>query len=256
MVARYQNPAAGRFISIDPMIQAIGGDLSKFDKSLNELLANPQSLNSYSYTINNPLKYNDPTGETATEAAGGYFVGLGQGLWNTVKGVANSVAHPVNAVKNVGNSIVAAGNAWKQLASGLKADAKGTLSQINEGAQIGYNEFMDSSDYEKGKAIGNITEKTMEIVTVKKMSEGMAKIGSNEGLQLGKYNVKMDSYPNAGGGGLNLRDATLSNNPAKQRIFGIDYHKFNYNGVEKPRLHYHSGSSQEIKTHKPWGNNK
>jgi len=45
--ARYYDPAIGRFISADTVVQ----DLN-----------NPQCLNRYSYCINNPLKYTDPTG--------------------------------------------------------------------------------------------------------------------------------------------------------------------------------------------------
>ena len=45
--ARYYDPAIGRFISADIIVQSP---------------ANPQTLNRYSYCINNPLKYIDPTG--------------------------------------------------------------------------------------------------------------------------------------------------------------------------------------------------
>lgn len=45
--ARYYDPEIGRFISSDTIVPDF---------------ANPQSLNRYSYCINNPLKYNDPTG--------------------------------------------------------------------------------------------------------------------------------------------------------------------------------------------------
>jgi RHS repeat-associated protein len=45
--ARYYNPAIGRFVSADSVIQS---------------LENPQTLNRYSYVQNNPLKTNDPTG--------------------------------------------------------------------------------------------------------------------------------------------------------------------------------------------------
>lgn len=45
--ARYYDPSIGRFISPDPIVQDP---------------ANPQSLNRYSYVMNNPLKYVDPTG--------------------------------------------------------------------------------------------------------------------------------------------------------------------------------------------------
>lgn len=45
--ARYFSGAQGRFTSADP----VGGDL-----------ANPQSLNRYTYVLNNPLRFTDPTG--------------------------------------------------------------------------------------------------------------------------------------------------------------------------------------------------
>ena len=45
--ARYYDPAIGRFISPDSIVSR---------------LTNPQAFNRYSYAINNPLKYTDPTG--------------------------------------------------------------------------------------------------------------------------------------------------------------------------------------------------
>ncbi len=48
--ARYYDALIGRFISADTMVPEPG---------------NPQSLNRYAYTYNNPLKYTDPTGHCA-----------------------------------------------------------------------------------------------------------------------------------------------------------------------------------------------
>ncbi|OGO23025.1 MAG: hypothetical protein A2144_11670 [Chloroflexi bacterium RBG_16_50_9] len=45
--ARYYDPQIGRFISPDTIVPSP---------------ANPQSLNRYSYVLNNPLKYTDPSG--------------------------------------------------------------------------------------------------------------------------------------------------------------------------------------------------
>jgi RHS repeat-associated protein len=45
--ARFYDPEIGRFISADAIVPD---------------LANPQSLNRYTYVLNNPLKYIDPTG--------------------------------------------------------------------------------------------------------------------------------------------------------------------------------------------------
>jgi RHS repeat-associated protein len=51
--ARYYDPTIGRFISADTVIQNP---------------ANPQCFNRYSYCLNNPLKYRDPSGHTVTFA--------------------------------------------------------------------------------------------------------------------------------------------------------------------------------------------
>lgn len=45
--ARYYDPQIGRFISAD---------------SAGQHLTNPQTLNRYSYVVNNPLRYTDPSG--------------------------------------------------------------------------------------------------------------------------------------------------------------------------------------------------
>jgi RHS repeat-associated protein len=52
--ARYYNPSQGQFLSEDPMF--ISGPAR-------ENLIDPQSLNSYSYANNNPIRNKDPTGK-------------------------------------------------------------------------------------------------------------------------------------------------------------------------------------------------
>ena len=53
--ARYYDATLGRFISADTLVPDA---------------ANPQALNRYAYTLNNPLKYTDPTGHCPTCWAG------------------------------------------------------------------------------------------------------------------------------------------------------------------------------------------
>jgi RHS repeat-associated protein len=57
--ARYYDPQIGRFISPDTIVPNP---------------ANPQSLNRYSYCLNNPLKYTDPTGHQYEDD--GYYEAL------------------------------------------------------------------------------------------------------------------------------------------------------------------------------------
>ena len=58
--ARYYNAKIGRFISEDPMFWSLP----------NDLLADPQQLNSYSYARNNPIVGSDPSGLVAVTVSG------------------------------------------------------------------------------------------------------------------------------------------------------------------------------------------
>jgi RHS repeat-associated protein len=56
--ARYYDPKLGRFTQPDPVV------VENVNRpEFQEVMQNPQLLNSYSYTANNPVKYVDPTGE-------------------------------------------------------------------------------------------------------------------------------------------------------------------------------------------------
>ena len=59
--ARYLNHGLGRFASVDPVIVNLPF----------ETLKNPQRLNGYSYSLNRPLVYQDPTGKVANLLLGG-----------------------------------------------------------------------------------------------------------------------------------------------------------------------------------------
>jgi RHS repeat-associated protein len=64
--ARYQNPNTGRFISQDQAFLALGDNQQLkaiTQQKLVAYLSDPQNLNSYSYARNNPILYNDPTGQ-------------------------------------------------------------------------------------------------------------------------------------------------------------------------------------------------
>jgi RHS repeat-associated protein len=82
--ARYYDPALGRFISPDTVVQNP---------------SNPQTLNRYSYCLNNPLIYTDPTGNQVNVEGcdiGEYldFIeGMRYGIFtNPTAGMANTVA--------------------------------------------------------------------------------------------------------------------------------------------------------------------
>jgi RHS repeat-associated protein len=63
--ARYYDPSLGRFLQADTIVPSP---------------ANPQTLNRYTYTRNNPIKYNDPTGHDV--GCGGYDCGSREGQFS------------------------------------------------------------------------------------------------------------------------------------------------------------------------------
>jgi RHS repeat-associated protein len=68
MNARYQNPNTGRFISEDPVFLTFGdNNLMKQlnQEKLEQILVDPQQLNSYSYAKDNPIINTDPTGQAS-----------------------------------------------------------------------------------------------------------------------------------------------------------------------------------------------
>jgi RHS repeat-associated protein len=70
--ARYQDPTRGQFISEDPV----------FWTSMN--IADPQSLNSYSYANDNPVTKSDPTGRCIEDGCVGEATALGAFVGGTV----------------------------------------------------------------------------------------------------------------------------------------------------------------------------
>ena len=61
--ARYMEARIGRFIVIDP----VGPVNSQASKANEKFLLNPQKLNRYAYSINNPYRYIDPDGRWPEE---------------------------------------------------------------------------------------------------------------------------------------------------------------------------------------------
>ena len=97
---RYYDVPLDRFIQADTMIPDLG---------------NPQSYNRYSYCLNNPLKYTDPSGRWAQEVADwwGRTVNAGAGyvtagpshwIWNGTVGTASSLVGGVAAPLTLGTS--------------------------------------------------------------------------------------------------------------------------------------------------------
>ena len=99
--ARYYDPTIGRFISPD----IVTPDLN-----------NPQSLNRYSYALNNPLKYNDPTGNWPNWGKiGQFFEGVGIGIGTTLLSTAEMVVNPAQTITAIGEAITNPSDTWNAI---------------------------------------------------------------------------------------------------------------------------------------------
>ena len=105
--ARYYDPELGRFIQPDTVIP----DLS-----------NPQSYNRYSYCVNNPLRYTDPTGHDYVGDVGSMFVGYYQAGAGLVTGTAFMVAHPITTAQGIGTAVAHPVNTVNAIGSGIAKD--------------------------------------------------------------------------------------------------------------------------------------
>jgi len=86
---RYYDPNVGRFTQSDPALNILSDPerlKNTTGKELDQLLGNPQRLNPYSYTLNNPINYVDPTGESEIKAwlQNPYFTLSQVGFWKRV----------------------------------------------------------------------------------------------------------------------------------------------------------------------------
>jgi len=127
MNGRIYDPTLGRFASADPFVQAA---------------ANPQSLNRYSYVLNNPLSYTDPSGYFFKKLFRGIKKALRSKLVRAVVGIA--------ALIHGGDLMGWAGKLFKSeaIGKGLVGGAllgyvstgtlKGTLSGGLSGAMFGW----------------------------------------------------------------------------------------------------------------------
>ena len=66
----------------------------------------PLSLNLYTYCHNESIMYTDPTGHSWLSATGNFFGGVGDAVKDTLTGIVNIVAHPVQTAKALGNAVM------------------------------------------------------------------------------------------------------------------------------------------------------
>ncbi len=134
--ARYYSGGNGKFLSQDPLVNALGTGDVIYGRSQISVLANPQELNTYGYAQDNPITKSDPTGLWGWQTIPGIANGIGSG-------VVQFVSSPIQSTYNFGYNAAAAG---------------AEIYRTNGGAiASGWNELNNnSSDYQQGQIIAPI----------------------------------------------------------------------------------------------------
>jgi RHS repeat-associated protein len=104
--ARYDSSILGRFMSADLFSQ--------------KLLENPQDLNLYLYTVDNPLRYKDPNGRDWRDVVSGIAQGANNFVNHTYSAVVAATKDPLTVVQGLANAVSTAVTAYGT-ADGRKA---------------------------------------------------------------------------------------------------------------------------------------
>ena len=154
MQARYQNSGRGQFISEDPVFL---GDPKQ------QVLTDPQSLNSYSYANDNPITKSDPTGKCAEDGCVGEFAVLF--AW----------AYAVNVAMN--ETALVASNVYGNVRQGLQNN---TLSPASFVPTVSQQQYLTAAaEAVPASLLGPIGGKAARLVGVRSL------IGSSFGVAAG-----------------------------------------------------------------------
>ncbi len=214
--ARYYDGNRGQFTSEDPEFW-----------SGKQNLENPQSLNSYSYSYDNPINVSDPSGRVGVQTGPGAIVGILQGIVNILQGllsiaqspaqstfglatgvtnmVSNTVNHPINTAISLGKSAIQLGNTFKN------------SSDFNQGKMLGGGAVMIGSMFVPGGAEEGVAGALEDSALVCRgglcgagdFIKGASKIDSSgnlygisvesgNGNTLGQLGKSLQRYPNIG----------------------------------------------------------
>jgi RHS repeat-associated protein len=143
MGARYQAGKTGRFISQDPVFQAVGdpNQIKQMTKlEMDKYLADPQQLNSYSYVRNNPPRNIDPSGKFFLDLVS---LGLSINDYRQEPSLANAAFVGLDALGAAIPGVPAVGI--------LKHtdDVSGTVKNINRARESGLNIIRFGLEYTK-----------------------------------------------------------------------------------------------------------
>ena len=189
--ARWYDAATGKFTSIDPMQLT----------NVQDIIGDPQALNAYAYSRNNPLKYVDPDGrEFKLKAAVTSFVQTGKAGANVVSAVVTgtiaTVVAPASTIVPAGEIVPAA------LTIGTLASIDDALVDSTNALNNAVNAFQGEEPetiMEQGpimdafNAIGLETELVEDIQVFTDVSTSIVNLaGSAKNLVTASYDTAVD----------------------------------------------------------------
>ena len=219
MNGRLYDPVLGRFFSPDNYVQ---------------MPDNSQSFNRYSYCLNNPLKYTDPSGEfwnlIIGAAIGGIFNWASHGFQLNAKGLGyfatGAVAGAVGAGLASGvNVAMAGGNFWTGAAGLAKGIAStGFLAGAASGASAGFaggfisgagNSWVGGSSFGKGllTGLGSGSIGALEGGIAGGLIGGFDALDKGTSFWTGKTSIEITgayAYSNCNSSGFKLNEKTVT----------------------------------------------
>ena len=141
--ARYYDPTIGRFISADTLVPGP---------------ANPQAFNRYSYCLNNPLKYTDPSGHFGVISSIKFAIGMTK-LY--VSQGAKALTNPSNiqkvlkkavlpSPKKTASTVERPNNTFNREAIGPSPDTPGTVTDMGKNLPVSsYDDYESPSVVEQ-----------------------------------------------------------------------------------------------------------
>jgi len=191
--ARYYQGDVGRFWSEDPVFLAVGDNenLSKLARiGLEQYLANPQLMNSYSYTYNNPLSNIDPDGNFAPLIVLGAYAVAYAPVWvpaaiTFVSAATLAITAPLvgGEINSYSKGDIKTGNAM--------SDAAMTTFSVEAGAVGG---LMTSSQLMSPANGDTKGQKTYQTYTKTNLETGEVYVGRTSGTGDPEVNVRNRDY--------------------------------------------------------------
>lgn len=171
---RYYNSQVGRFYSQDSLFLALGNssEIKQFtSKDMTQFLADPQELNSYSYSRNNPVTLSDPSGHCIWDGClleiGAAVGALASYIFNPK--IANAPA-PGETTYSSPSDLTSAGNTI--LDSYLGAISFGALSFDKEIGSRPLSSFVASEDQSATAIFGDEAEQIIPVANNIKSLQG------------------------------------------------------------------------------------